>query len=255
MDEAKFFESFQFNIYTPARYRLTDYSKRPIPRHYFGCLVRGTAIIKSEKTELSLKPGEIFYIPKGLTYQSQWFGDEEKKIEFYSFGFGFSPTDKSFALQKIAPNAKAEELFSQLCREVPATEKGIGLLYHFFGEVCRDMKQAEKKHINPTIDLARKYMSEHTDAKISDVARHCSISQSGIYLLFKQNLNRTPNEVRLEIICDKAVELLSTTSLSVQEISDRLGFSSTSYFRKTLKAYTGKAPLEIRRESTYTFWR
>ena len=98
-------------------------------------------------------------------------------------------------------------------------------------------------------------MSEHTDAKISDVARHCSISQSGIYLLFKQNLNRTPNEVRLEIICDKAVELLSTTSLSVQEISDRLGFSSTSYFRKTLKAYTGKAPLEIRRESTYTFWR
>ena len=106
MDEAKFFESFQFNIYTPARYRLTDYSKRPIPRHYFGCLVRGTAIIKSEKTELSLKPGEIFYIPKGLTYQSQWFGDEEKKIEFYSFGFGFSPTGKSFALQKIAPNLK-----------------------------------------------------------------------------------------------------------------------------------------------------
>ena len=116
------------------------------------------------------------------------------------------------------------------------------------------MKHAEKKHINPTIELARKYMAEHTNAKISDVAKHCSMSQSGIYLLFKQNLNQTPNEVRLEIICDKAVELLSTTALSVQEISDRLGFSSTSYFRKTLKAHTGKAPLEIRKESTGTFW-
>lgn len=254
MEDTKFFNTFQFRIYKLDRYRLTDYSKMPIPRHYFGCLKRGTAKIKSQQIELTLKPNEIFYIPKGLNYQSQWFGDDDKMIEFYSFGFEIAPTDKVFDLQKINCSEKADDLFQALCRQIPATEKGIGLLYHFFGEVSGSMKQAIKTYSNPTIEQARKFMSEHIDCKISDVARHCNISESGIYILFKQTLNKTPNEVRLEIVCARAVELLSTTTRSVQDISDSLGFSSTSYFRKTLKAHTGKAPLEIRK-SAYTFWR
>ena len=48
-----------------------------------------------------------------------------------------------------------------------------------------------------------------------------------------------------------AVNLLSTTNRPVQQISDAAGFSSTSYFRKLLRKYTGKTPLQIRKESLF----
>ena len=48
---------------------------------------------------------------------------------------------------------------------------------------------------------------------------------------------------------DYAGNLLTTTDASVQEISDRLGFSSGSYFRKVLRSYTGKTPGQIRKHA------
>ncbi|MBQ4116900.1 MAG: helix-turn-helix domain-containing protein [Clostridia bacterium] len=54
---------------------------------------------------------------------------------------------------------------------------------------------------------------------------------------------------RCEILCEKAVTLLTTTDKSVQEISDMHGFSSTSYFRKILYRYTNNTPRDIRKKT------
>jgi AraC-like DNA-binding protein len=83
------------------------------------------------------------------------------------------------------------------------------------------------------------------------VADHCGISESGLYALFKKQLGKTPNDIRAEALCQKAIGLLTTTNKSVQEISDMVGFSSTSYFRKVLRKYTGKTPLGIRKDAAF----
>lgn len=246
MNDVKFSNSFSFNTLKFKKYHLTDNTKSPVSKHYFGCIIKGSAKIITKKEKLELKPFEIFYIPKGLKYQSRWFSDTDGQIEFYSFGFEFSPVNKSFVLQKINCSKKAKALFDELCLEIPASDKSIGLLYYFFGEISSSMKQAKNPTINPIIEKATEYMSEHTDCKISDVAKYCNVSSSGIYSIFKKHLNKTPNDVRLDLLCEKAVTLLSTTDKSVQEISDMLSFSSTSYFRKILKSYIGKTPREIR---------
>lgn len=248
MNSANFCNGFLFNIFRFQKYHFTDLSKTPVPRHYFGCLIKGSAIIKSQQQELHLHAGEIFYIPKGLYYQSRWFGEE---IEFYSFGFEIAPTTQSFLLQKVVCSESAKVLFAELCQEIPFTEKGIGKLYRFFGEVSDGMEKAKNKHINPTLEKAVAYISANPNAKISDVAYHCRISESGLYALFKRQTGKTPNDFRLEILCEKAVGLLSTTNQSVQQISDAAGFSSTSYFRKVLRKYCGKTPLQIRKESLF----
>ena len=74
----------------------------------------------------------------------------------------------------------------------------------------------------------------------------CSLSEPHLYYLFKKAGEVTPNEYRQKSLCDRAVELLITTDNSVEAISDMLGFSSSSYFRKILKKHTGKSPREIR---------
>lgn len=251
MNDANFSNCFSFNIFKFERFHLTDNSKTPNARHYFGCITKGTAEIVSKNEKIAIKPNEIFYIPKGLKYQSRWFSDDNGQIEFYSFGFELSPINKSFILQKINCSEKAKQVFDELCREIPVTGKGIGRLYYFFGEVSDNMQQAPDTYTNTVIENAMEYMDRHPDFKIADIAKYCSISESGIYSLFKRELNQTPNEVRLKILCKKAVLLLTTTDRSIQDISDALGFSSASYFRKTLKQHVGKTPSKIRKDATF----
>ena len=251
MNESFFYKNFNYNLIRFNKYHLTDHSKTPTEFHYLGYIIKGTAKIKTHKTELLLNPYEIFYIPKGLEYQSEWFGENGKEIKFYSFGFKISPINKSYILQKINCSEKAKEIFKELCEEIPFTGKGIGKLYYFFDLVCDDMKESKKSQINPLIEKATEYISNNPNVKISDIARFCNISEPTVFSLFKKHFNKTPNQFRNEVICEKAITLLTTTNKSVQEISDSLNFSSTSYFRKILKNHTGKTPLEIRKKSDF----
>lgn len=84
---------------------------------------------------------------------------------------------------------------------------------------------------------------------MEQVASYCGVSQTALYNAFRQQLGITPNGMRQGILCEAARELLVTTGLSVEEISSRLGFSSSSYFRKVLFQHTGKTPLAIRKEN------
>ena len=251
MNNIDFFNEFSFNVYKFDKYHFTDNSKTPLPYHYFVSLIQGSGKIRYKNKEILLSPGEILYFPKGLKYQSHWFGNENDEVAFYSFGFKKIPVLDSFVLQKINCTQKAKDVFNELCEEVPITPKAVGKLYYFFGEVSDNMIKSERSFTNHTVEKAVEVITENPDIKISELAKLCSVSESGIYILFKKFLKKTPNEVRLEIICDKAVSLLTTTNETVQTISDILGFSSTSYFRKILKKYTNKTPLEIRKDAIF----
>ena len=84
---------------------------------------------------------------------------------------------------------------------------------------------------------------------MSELARHCNMSESGIYAFFKKHMQDTPIGVKNRIKARRAVTMLETTNLSVEEISESLGFSSSAYFRKKIKEITGKTPQKIRKEA------
>ena len=98
--------------------------------------------------------------------------------------------------------------------------------------------------------LARKIADaifERPDTSTRAIARFCGVSESTAYHVIKKELGKTPNQLRQEAKCQQAVRLLTCTDLSVEEISTRLGFSSSSYMRKLLRLTTGKTPLQIRK--------
>ena len=59
----------------------------------------------------------------------------------------------------------------------------------------------------------------------------------------------SPGDYRYMQLCRMAEKILLTTDKKVEDVAELLGFSSASYFRKTLKKYVGKTPKEIRKES------
>ena len=79
------------------------------------------------------------------------------------------------------------------------------------------------------------------------LARHCHMSESGLYAAFREIKGCTPIEMWHRVQSERAVELLLSTDLSIEEICAKLGFCSASYFRKVLRVTTGKTPREIRK--------
>lgn len=244
------YDAFRFVEINLNKYHYTD-NRGGSPHHYIAIMNKGRCRLVSDNRVVEVSEGEVFYIPMGLPYQSYWYGDSE--ISFVSLGFRLFPeaNDKSFCLQKFECNARIKEKIQSITLNKPVNSHNLCDFFDILRELLPIM-ETEKVNRNEQIyKKAKRFITQNTACSAKDIAKHCNVSESTLYLAFKTAVNKTPNEVKSEILCDKAVFLLSTTDKSVQEISDALGFSSTSYFRKTLKAYIGHTPREIRKRSVY----
>lgn len=252
MTDAQFYKSFYFNLYQYRHYYSTDHLKHTgSPQHYLARLIQGTAKIRTASETLHLKAGDVFYIPRGLKYRSHWYPDDDAPVRLYSFGFNYFPSLEHhfYKLQKIECTAEERIYLSELESDITVSPLSIGRLYRLLGEAVSHMQLESAKSDEVTIGKALEFMRQNDHYTVGDVARHCGISESALFVKFRRHLDQTPIEASHRILADKAEELLSTTDLTVEEISSRLGFSSSSYFRKIFRAQTGKTPIEFRKQA------
>ena len=212
------------------------------PHHYLATMEEGWCRIVADDTVIEVHAGEAFYIPMGLGYQSYWYAD--KNIHFYSYGFDYFPGLAAYRLQKLPPEAY------ETVRNIPLADvpdaAALGALYTVLGRLIPDMEEVSLHGHSGLVQRAVEYMALNPGCSVPDAARHCSVSESTLYAAFRSEIGETPNDMRLQLLAERAVKLLTTTSGSVQQISDRLGFCSTDYFRRILKKYTGMSPRQIR---------
>lgn len=65
---------------------------------------------------------------------------------------------------------------------------------------------------------------------------------------FQKSSDVTLNALRGQLLLERARDLLLSTDQPVESVSDELGFSSASYFRKKFKAHFGMTPGEMRKK-------
>ena len=230
------------------KYRYTD-NRKGSPYHYLAFMEEGNCKIVSDDGTVEIKEGDVFYIPDGLPYQSYWYGKPD--IKFHSYGFKYFPeTDtENFALQVV----NCDEALTEKVKNVPFNSSPksyeLGVFYSCLNEIIPKLKLHGKSHDEQIYIKAHRIITSDPTLSAPQIAQKCGVSESSLYSAFKKASCKTPNEVKQEILCEKAVALLMSTGRSVQDISDSLGFSSTSYFRKVLKSYTDKTPREIRNKS------
>ena len=85
--------------------------------------------------------------------------------------------------------------------------------------------------------------------KVSELARACNMSESGLFAFFRDYAHTTPISLKQKVLSERAVEALCCTDRSVEEIARDLGFCSSAHLRKTLKSVMGKTPSGIRRSA------
>lgn len=244
MNHTDFCKSFFFTEYRYGRSHYTD-ARTGADRHYLALLEEGYCRIVSEDRIIEAGPGQPFYIPLGLPYQSYWFSDTT--VRFRSCGFALFPemAEAAFCLQVLP------EVFADEVRRIPLNGRpdsaALGELFRALGAVLPHMERQTPSSVC-LWEQAMEYMRIHRDCRVAEVAHHCGVSESALYASFRRH-GTTPNGARQQLLVEEAVHLLTTTDSSVQEISDGLGFSSSAYFRKVLRQHMGKTPMQIRKNA------
>lgn len=252
MNDIEFFNSFMFNQFDYHGIKNNDNS-HGIGTHYIGYMKRGRGILTTSDKTLVVERGDMFYIPKGLKYRSSWIGDNngEGHTILDSIGFLYFPTYDSngYTLQRIDYTSDEFEMYRPLSESKELSVTSIGQMYLFLGMIQKKLEKNLSERASDVVGNALMHMNNDHTLSIPEYAHLCGVSESLLYQYFKEHSNESPNEARQRIACEKAVNLLTTSNLSIEDICDRLQFSSSSYFRKIFYKQTGKTPREIRKSS------
>ncbi len=242
--------NYSFVEFTMFKHKYTD-NRSGSPMNFLGYTKKGHCKVVSEKKTIFVDEGELFYIPINLAYESFWYPNDGK-LAYISLGFHRldAREETRYELQKIPLDDRLRKKFLDIPLGNPVSCAALSEFYGFLSEVFPKMEREVLGKERAIVELASEYIAANPNCSVPEIAKYCLISEPYLYLLFRKVLGVTPNDFRQATLCEKGVELLNTTTKSVEEISDLLGFSSCSYFRKTLKKHTGCTPREIRKNNS-----
>ncbi len=131
--------------------------------------------------------------------------------------------------------ASAEELFDHLIRVIT---------------VSYDNAAKQKRHDeNRPIRMAKQYIGEHyaEPLTLEQVSAVAGLSPAYLSTVFKKDTGMTFLEYLSKVRMDMAKQLLKTTSCTVADICEKVGYSDVRYFTKSFTKYAGLKPNEYRK--------
>lgn len=82
---------------------------------------------------------------------------------------------------------------------------------------------------------------------VDEIAAALGISRKQLYSVFNDTVKMPPKQYLIYYRIEKACESLKLSTLSIQEISEAVGYASQFYFAKEFKRLTGVTPSEYRK--------
>lgn len=218
------------------------------------------------KTVINLSPGEILIIPPGIPHNEVAELKDEKfknvvvattkdhiDIHYGSYQkLGFPPKDVNHS--RMGSNYSAT--ISQMINQIFAIEKLHGvknvrqsLLASVFQCVLESpLLLNEKNRImieHPIVCECLAFIRKHyntSDCNIQHIAKKLNCSPNYLSSIFQQitgsRLQQTIKNMRME----QAENLLRTTAMNVNEVSETCGYDNVSYFVQQFKQFHGLTP-------------
>lgn len=148
------------------------------------------------------------------------------------------------------------ELAEEIFKALPAFEeeriKSIMNMAEMLGKYIILENLVHPKE-NENLERIKNFVQENLDKRLTAqlISRGVHISKSSLYNLIHANYGYTVSEYINDVKIEKAKELLMKTDMPVEDISEKLAFSSPAYFGKVFKRSVGISPLKFRK--TYLF--
>lgn len=103
-----------------------------------------------------------------------------------------------------------------------------------------------KTYVNHALDYIEN--NYYNNIRISAIADYIGINRSYLTICFKKVMNMSPHEYLIEYRIRQAKNMLKTTSLSISEIAEKVGYTDSLAFSKVFKNHIGISPKTFRRQ-------
>jgi AraC family transcriptional regulator, arabinose operon regulatory protein len=227
--------------------------------------VDGDGWLRVAEGEWTVHPGQMLCLPAGLPH---WYGSEsENPWSTYWIHFTGRQAEAYFQWLGIRKDnlivhlSQREELLAafeetwQCLRAVHTYDNlvqgSIGLT-RFLGILQRTIHAAEGRQravderVQKTIDFVSRNLA--AELSLTELAQFAQLSVSRFTLAFRRVTGCSPMEYFNRLRVQRACELLQTTSKSVQEIGQKVGYNDPYYFSRAFKKIIGASPNEYRRK-------
>ena len=240
----------------------------------------GSFHIYEEDTEFTVEPGNLVFLKQGFHHYgdikcpkgTKWFfvhfninetsdGRELSPYERFLFTEADNTVKRTYhTLPKtlhIEKNSRIFSRFMTLNKMFESRDYSANLnLNSYLYEILTDIYELSisDRHIDSKWKKVLKMMSfldEHSDSPFisEELEEYMGLTFKHLNLLFKQTTGTTLWKYHSNGRMEKAKQLLTTTALSIGEISDELKFESPYYFCNAFKKHIGIAPSRYRKEN------
>ncbi len=249
--------------YTDKKNYHRDYAKQPRPFHSIAIMLHGTGTLLYENIVIRLSPGDVFYIPQGSTYSSNWEIDETAPyISYFTMHFSFEkplkdfynttyPIQKFFVDDLTFLRKKYEQLQQNLLLPSENNFSSAALFFEILATVLPKMKKTANKYFNKKIEPALQYIRKNLNKSvcIKHLSALCFLSESRFFTLFKQQIGISPIQYRNNLLLEQAAQyILIYPGKTIEEIADEFNFSSSVYFIRQFKKHIGMTPYQYKQK-------
>lgn len=207
-------------------------------------------IVEPNGSVLEFGDNSLLFIPKNKPYISYWTASD--LIEFYAIEFDFDFSSDKYTAFQVITDLNVLPLFEKLffSKESDNAVSTLASFYSILETVTPLLKKGTIEESNRILP-ALNYLTENyfVNVKVKDLARMCSLSESGFYQLFKKVTKLSPIEYKNSVKLSHAVTMIKNGS-TLEEICEKLNFTSPAFLRRLMKKRYKKTPREIKNEET-----
>jgi AraC-like DNA-binding protein len=242
--------------------RLTDYQ--------IIYIIRGEGVFESEATGFrKVNAGDAFILFPHIWHRFRpnintgweefWVEFNGDMIKHYRTNGFLNPATP---LMRVGVQEELAAKYLEIVKAVKEDKPGFqyvtaGQITQILGILISSLKyqRFEGKPIENKIRQAKVILLENLQNPISqkDISDTIGLGYAVYRKKFKEYTGFSPNQYKLNLVIDKAKELLITSSQSYKEIAHFLGFDSTDYFFRLFKQKTGITPTHYRTKNENRF--
>lgn len=259
------------------------YPESRIPYNLLRYVVDGKAVFFIDGKEVTVKPGDIVYLPQGCKLSCHALNDD---LQFYSIRFVSSANYEGgdllsdyYCVPTVTPDVErgAKEYFEKIYSWIKTEDKSrmfwvrgyldllIGYIVNKGSQTAKDqvsqseleeftfdriktrIKKSDTK-IDPRIQVVVDYMVLHPIEQytLKRMSQMAELSESRFRTLFKQQIGKNPLEYLNELRVMAAARKLLLSGDNISDIGYSLGFEDSNYFIRVFKKYFCVTPKQYR---------